>query len=63
MVMAEIYTRCGQVEAAIDELNYLLSLDSYYNVNSLKLLDWVDPLRDNPRFQQLMRDYALAPDA
>jgi hypothetical protein len=58
MVMAKIYTRCGRFDEAIDELEYLMAIESEYTTNSLKLIDWIDPLRDSPRFLKMMTDYA-----
>lgn len=57
MVMAEIFTRCGRYDDAIDELANVLSLESGYSANSVKLLHWVDPLRDLPRFQALLKEF------
>lgn len=60
MVMATIYVRCNQYEQAIDELNYLFSLQSEFSVNELKFNDEFDPIRDFPRFKELLKKYGAA---
>lgn len=52
--LAYIYTLCGQKEQAIDVLESLLSIPSVIHRNKLRIHpDW-DPLRDHPRFQELI---------
>jgi tetratricopeptide (TPR) repeat protein len=55
--LAEIYTTTGEYEAAIDRLEYLLSIPYRVSVPLLKLDPHWDPLRDHPRFQALLADY------
>jgi hypothetical protein len=55
--LALIYTRVGEVELAIDELDYLLSIPSKFSVSVLRLDPRWDPLRDHPRFQELLEKY------
>jgi hypothetical protein len=62
MVMARIYANCGDYQKAMDELELVLSLNTYITANTLKYEPWLDPLRDNPRFKQLMADYAFSQD-
>ena len=51
---ARIYTNAGRSEAAIDDLQTLLSIPFSTTVTSLRLHpDW-EPLRDHPRFQALI---------
>lgn len=57
MVMARIYVNCGSYDEAIDELDYLLSLEIGFSTSDLKLQRWVNPLRDRPRFQALLEKY------
>ena len=57
MLMARIYTNCGKYDEAIDELEAVLSLETYVTVNTLKYKHWVDPLRDSARFEALTRKY------
>jgi serine/threonine-protein kinase len=52
--LAEILAWAGQEEQAIDKLEYLLSVPSEIHRNYLRLDPKWDPLRDNPRFQELI---------
>jgi hypothetical protein len=47
----------GDYDAAIDELDYLLSIPSSVSVPQLQLHPMWDPLRDHPRFQALLAKY------
>ena len=60
MVMAYIYTLSGQPDNAIDELDYLLSIESQYSANYLRVTPIFDRLRDNPRFQALLEKYRIS---
>jgi len=57
MQMARVYANCGRFNESIDELEAVLSLETYVTVNTLKLKHWIDPLRDDPRFLALTRKY------
>ncbi|MDH3890466.1 MAG: hypothetical protein OEV49_05230 [candidate division Zixibacteria bacterium] len=57
--MARIYANCEKYDEAIDELELVLSLETYITANTLKLKHWIDPLRDHPRYQELIAKYAL----
>ena len=63
MVMARIYSNCGDYDKAMDELELVLSLKTNITVNTLKFERWIDHFRDHPRFKQLMADYASKPEA
>ncbi len=52
--LAEIYVRVGEYEAAIDQLEYLLSIPSIISIPLLRVDPLYDPLRDHPRFQALL---------
>jgi serine/threonine-protein kinase len=54
--LAEVYTLFGEQEAAIDELEYILSMNSWISKWYLRLDPRWDPLRDHPRFQKLVGD-------
>jgi non-specific serine/threonine protein kinase len=56
--LAEIYTLVGEYDAALNEIEYLLSIPSYMSVPELRLDRIWDPLRDHPRFQALLEKYA-----
>ncbi|MCH7716455.1 MAG: hypothetical protein IH876_10020 [Gemmatimonadetes bacterium] len=52
-----IYTLVGNVEAAIDQLELLMSIPGEMTAHWLRLDPRYDPLRDNPRFQALLAKY------
>ncbi|MCG2589569.1 serine/threonine-protein kinase [Rhodohalobacter sulfatireducens] len=54
IALAEIYAWTGYEEEAIDKLEYLLSIPSRAHRNDLRFEPAWDPLRDNPRFQELI---------
>jgi TolB-like protein/Flp pilus assembly protein TadD len=53
--LAMVYAQTGQPDQAIDLLAHLLSIPSNLTVNTLKLMPEFAPLRDNARFQELLR--------
>jgi serine/threonine protein kinase/tetratricopeptide (TPR) repeat protein len=52
--LAEIEVRCGEHEAAINQLETLLSVPSQISPGLLRADPLWDPLRSNPRFQRLV---------
>jgi serine/threonine-protein kinase len=56
--LALIHVRAGQHEAALDQLEYLLSIPSGISVGLLRQDPIWDPLRDHPRFQRLLESHA-----
>jgi serine/threonine-protein kinase len=52
--LAYIYTRVGEHDTAIDQLEYLLSIPSWISVWLLRIDPRWDPLRNHPRFQRLV---------
>ena len=52
--LAAVYTTVGEHEAAIDKLEYLLSIPSWETAWTLRLDPSWDPLRDHPRFKKLV---------
>ncbi len=57
MVMATVYVKCGEYDRAIDQLEELLEQRSYYTVNNLKLNSELDPLRELPRYKEMIARY------
>jgi len=55
--VARVYSSAGEYEAALDQLEYLLSIPAGANVWDLRLDPRWDPLRDHPRFQALLEKY------
>ena len=53
--LAEIYMMCGEHEAAIDQIETLLSRPgSYLSIGILRVDPIWDPVRSNPRFKRLV---------
>ncbi|MEE9190835.1 MAG: protein kinase [Candidatus Neomarinimicrobiota bacterium] len=48
----------GEYDQAIDLADQMLSIPSFLTMNTLKLSPIFDPLRDNPRFQELIIKYS-----
>lgn len=59
--LALIYTMAGSHEAAIQQLDYLLSHPSWISVPLLRLDPCWDPLRKNPRFEALLTKHDVKP--
>jgi serine/threonine-protein kinase len=55
--VCHIYLLTGDYEAAIDQLEVLLSTPTKYTAAWLRLDPIYDPLRDHPRFQALLEKY------
>jgi len=53
--LAHIYVMVGEYDAAISQLEFLLSIPSEISIPLLKLDPAWDPLRDNPRFQKMLK--------
>lgn len=56
--MARIYTGCGEYDKAIDQLESALSMPSDISVELLRIDPAFDPLRDHPRFIELIEKYS-----
>ncbi len=52
--LARIYVMVGEFDAAIDQLEFLLSIPSELSISLLRLDPAWDPLRDHPRFKKLL---------
>ncbi len=57
--LAEIYTMVGEYDAALDEIEYVLSIPSWWSVQDLGLDPIWDPLREHPRYEALLEKYAI----
>ena len=55
--LATINALVGEPEAAIEQIEYLLSIPSRLTVGGLRAHPYWDPLRDHPRFQALLEKY------
>jgi hypothetical protein len=55
--LARVYVMVGEYDAAIDQLDYLLSIPGELSVPLLRIDPTWDPLRDHPRFQAMLAKY------
>ena len=55
--LAEVYVMVGEYDAAIERLEYLMSVNCPLSVPQLRADPIWDPLRDHPRFQALLEKY------
>lgn len=55
--LAYVYSIISEYEKALDEIEFLLSIPYYFTAWELKLNPIWDPLRDHPRFQELIVKY------
>jgi serine/threonine-protein kinase len=53
-ILSEIYTMCGEYDAAIDEIETLLAAPGSLTVALLRVDPIWDPVRSNPRFRRLV---------
>jgi TolB-like protein/tetratricopeptide (TPR) repeat protein len=56
--LAQIYTILGMFDEAVNHLDHLLSIPCLLSEPLLKLHPKWDPLRDHPRFKQLIEEYS-----
>jgi serine/threonine-protein kinase len=56
--LAYIYSMVGEYDKALDEIELLLSIPYYFTTWDLKLSPFWDPMRDHPRFQELIAKYS-----
>ena len=58
--MADILIIVGEYDKAIEQLEYLMSIPAGedLSLNSLKLGQFYDPIRDHPRFKRLIEKYS-----
>jgi serine/threonine-protein kinase len=54
LTLAKVYATVGEHDAAINEVSSLLSIPAYFSVWELRLDPVWDPLRDDPRFKELV---------
>jgi len=54
LTLARVYAMVGEHDAAIAEVEYLLSIPTYFSVWELRLDPVWDPLRDHARFKKLV---------
>ena len=55
--LAYIYLMVGEYDKALNEIELLLSIPYFFTTCDLKLNPFWDPMRDHPRFQELIEKY------
>lgn len=55
--LAYIYTMVGEYDAAVNQIEFLLSVPGELSIPLLKIDPIWDPLRNHPRFQKLLESY------
>ncbi len=55
--LAKIYTQVGETDKALDLIDELLSIPCDLSVGRLRIDRAWDPLRDDPRFQEILEKY------
>lgn len=58
MFMAEIHTKLGEYDQALDEIEEALSVPSPFSTKLLALEPTWDPLRSHPRYKQIIAKYS-----
>jgi hypothetical protein len=58
---ARILARMGETVAALDEIERLLASPSWLSVHTLRLDPRWDPIRNHPRFKELLKEYGSRP--
>ena len=58
---ARILARVGEKVAALDQIERLLAKPSWLSVHTLRLDPRWDPIRNQPRFEELLREYGSRP--
>jgi serine/threonine protein kinase/tetratricopeptide (TPR) repeat protein len=56
--LAYVYSMVGEYDKALDEIELLLTVPYYFTTWDLKLSPYWDPMRDHPRFQELIAKYS-----
>jgi TolB-like protein/Flp pilus assembly protein TadD len=56
--LAFIYVLVGEYDAALDQIEHLLSIPSFFSVGLLALDPKWDPLRDHPRYNKLLERHS-----
>ena len=51
---AQAFAELGDVEAAVEQIEYLLSVPTLMNVNTLESRVTWEPIRDHPAFQAML---------
>ena len=57
--LALIYVMVGEHDAALTQIETILSIPSLFSVALLRIDPRWDPLRDHPRYEELLEKYSV----
>ncbi len=57
MVMAYVQLNAGNIDAALDYLEEVLSIPSYYSTAWVELDPLWEPARDHPKYKEIIAKY------
>jgi len=57
MVMALVQLKAGNIDTALDYLEEILSIPSYYSTDWVELDPVWEPARDHPRYKEIIAKY------
>ena len=57
MVMALVQLKAGNIDVALDYLEEILSIPSYYSTNWVELDPLWEPVRNHPKYKEIMATY------
>jgi hypothetical protein len=57
MVMANVQLKAGNIDAALDYLEEVLSIPSYYSTAWVELDPLWTPARDHPKYKEIIAKY------
>jgi serine/threonine-protein kinase len=55
---ARVLAQVGDADAALDQIDRLLTKPAFFSIHSIQLDPLYDPIRDHPRFKALLAKYA-----
>ena len=61
--MAEIYILVGEYDSALDRIEHILSVPSFFSVHFLESASQFDPIRELPRYKRIVRKYSGKSDS
>jgi non-specific serine/threonine protein kinase len=56
--MTEIFILFGEYDAAMDRIEHLLSVPSFFSIHFLEISPKFDPIRELPRYKRIVRKYS-----
>ena len=60
MGMVKVYAALGQYDQAFELLNEAISNRSFFQMYTIKIAPWFDPLREDPRYEEILQRMGLS---